>query len=67
MTMTSNTNNSAIPENRELTADELNAASGGIIFAIHREVDSASPLLWQALCTNETITPGVLSFARPGP
>jgi hypothetical protein len=35
MTMTTNannTNNSATSENRELTDDELNAASGGIIF-----------------------------------
>jgi len=35
MTMTkntNNTNNSVTSENRELTDDELNAASGGIIF-----------------------------------
>ncbi len=31
-TNTNNTNNSATSENRELTDDELNAASGGIIF-----------------------------------
>jgi type VI secretion system Hcp family effector len=66
MIMTSNTNNSATIENRQLTHDELNAASGGTIFVIHREVDTASPLLWQALCTNEQITSVVLSFARPG-
>jgi type VI protein secretion system component Hcp len=63
MTMTSNTNNSATIENRVLTADELNAASGGTI-VIHREVDTASPLLWQALCTNEQSTSAVLSSAR---
>jgi type VI secretion system secreted protein Hcp len=32
---------------------------------IVREVDSASPLLWQALCTNESIVTATLSFARP--
>jgi hypothetical protein len=31
-TNTNNTNNSATIENRELTDDELNATSGGIIF-----------------------------------
>jgi type VI secretion system secreted protein Hcp len=34
---------------------------------IVREVDSASPLLWQALCTNETFTTATLSFNRPSP
>ena len=32
---------------------------------ITREVDSASPLLWQALCTNESFVVAQLSFARP--
>jgi type VI secretion system secreted protein Hcp len=32
---------------------------------IVREVDAASPLLYQALCTNESFTSAVLSFARP--
>jgi type VI secretion system secreted protein Hcp len=32
---------------------------------ITREVDSASPLLFQALCTNETFLLAELSFARP--
>jgi type VI secretion system secreted protein Hcp len=32
---------------------------------IVREVDSASPLLWQALCTNEVLTSATLSFNRP--
>ncbi|MGD0530602.1 MAG: type VI secretion system tube protein TssD [Polyangiaceae bacterium] len=32
---------------------------------IVREVDSASPLLWQALCTNENLVAATLSFARP--
>jgi type VI secretion system secreted protein Hcp len=32
---------------------------------IVREVDSASPLLWQALCTNEGFVTATLSFARP--
>jgi type VI secretion system secreted protein Hcp len=33
---------------------------------IVREVDEASPLLWQALCTNESFEFAELSFARPG-
>jgi type VI secretion system secreted protein Hcp len=32
---------------------------------ITREVDSASPLLWSALCSNESFTTATLSFARP--
>jgi type VI secretion system secreted protein Hcp len=32
---------------------------------IVREVDSASPLLWQALCTNEGFQLATLSFAKP--
>ena len=32
---------------------------------IVREVDEASPLLYQALCTNESFTSAVLNFARP--
>jgi len=32
---------------------------------IVREVDSASPLLWQALTTNEGIVTATLSMARP--
>jgi type VI secretion system secreted protein Hcp len=32
---------------------------------IVREVDAASPLLFQALCSNETFTSATLSFARP--
>jgi type VI secretion system secreted protein Hcp len=32
---------------------------------IVREVDDASPLLYQALCTNESFTSASLSFARP--
>jgi type VI secretion system secreted protein Hcp len=32
---------------------------------IVREVDAASPLLWQALCTNEAFQLAELSFARP--
>ena len=34
---------------------------------IIREVDAASPLLWQALCSNETFVTATLSFARPNP
>jgi type VI secretion system Hcp family effector len=33
---------------------------------IVKEVDSASPLLWQALCTNEVLNSADLSFVRPG-
>jgi type VI secretion system secreted protein Hcp len=32
---------------------------------IVREVDEASPLLWQALCTNEGFQSAKLSFLRP--
>lgn len=32
---------------------------------ITREVDSASPLLWQALCTNEGFQLATLSFVKP--
>jgi type VI secretion system secreted protein Hcp len=32
---------------------------------IVREVDVASPLLFQALCSNETFTSATLSFVRP--
>jgi type VI secretion system secreted protein Hcp len=32
---------------------------------IVREVDAASPLLYQALCTNESFTSASLSFAKP--
>ena len=32
---------------------------------IVREVDEASPLLWQALCSNERFASASLSFARP--
>jgi len=32
---------------------------------ITREVDSASPLLWHALCTNEGFQLATLSFVRP--
>jgi type VI secretion system secreted protein Hcp len=32
---------------------------------IVKEVDSASPLLWQALCTNEVLQSADLSFVRP--
>jgi type VI secretion system Hcp family effector len=32
---------------------------------IVREVDKASPLLWQALCSNEGFKTATLSFARP--
>jgi type VI secretion system secreted protein Hcp len=32
---------------------------------IVREVDEASPLLWQALCTNEAFQTAHLSFAKP--
>ncbi|MGA2649841.1 MAG: type VI secretion system tube protein TssD [Terracidiphilus sp.] len=32
---------------------------------ITREVDSASPLLWHALCTSETIQSATLSFVKP--
>jgi type VI secretion system secreted protein Hcp len=32
---------------------------------IIREVDSASPLLWQALCTNEGFQTATLKFNRP--
>lgn len=32
---------------------------------IVREVDEASPLIWQALCTNESYVSATLSFARP--
>jgi type VI secretion system Hcp family effector len=34
---------------------------------IVREVDSASPLLWSALCSNEAFKTATLSFARPNP
>jgi type VI secretion system secreted protein Hcp len=34
---------------------------------IVREVDAASPLLWQALCSNEGFVTATLSFARPSP
>lgn len=34
-------------------------------FKITREVDSASPLLFQACCTNESFIRATLSFARP--
>jgi type VI secretion system secreted protein Hcp len=34
---------------------------------IVREVDSASPLLWQALCTNEVFLNATLSFVKPTP
>jgi type VI secretion system secreted protein Hcp len=33
--------------------------------SISREVDSASPLLWHALCTNESFATATLSFVRP--
>ena len=50
---TNNTNNSATSENRELTDDELNAASGGIIVVCgavnaYFKADSASPALRKA-------------------
>ena len=32
---------------------------------IVREVDAASPILWSALCSNETFTTAKLSFVRP--
>jgi len=32
---------------------------------IVKEVDSASPLLWQACCTNEVLQSADLNFARP--
>jgi type VI secretion system secreted protein Hcp len=32
---------------------------------ITKEVDSASPLLWHALCTNEAFQSATLSFVRP--
>jgi len=32
---------------------------------IVREVDQASPLLWQALCTNESFQSASLQFVRP--
>jgi type VI secretion system secreted protein Hcp len=32
---------------------------------IYKEVDQASPLLWNALCNNETITKWQLQFWRP--
>jgi type VI secretion system secreted protein Hcp len=33
--------------------------------SISREVDSASPLLWHALCTNESFQSATLSFFKP--
>ena len=33
---------------------------------ITKEVDSASPKLWQALCSNETFKSARLQFAKPG-
>jgi len=53
-------------------ASQFDAGSGQLTgrrihkpIRIVREVDSASPLLWQGLCTNEGITTATLSFARP--
>jgi type VI secretion system Hcp family effector len=36
-------------------------------FSYVKEVDSASPLLWQALCSNEGFTTATLQFAKPSP
>jgi type VI secretion system secreted protein Hcp len=51
---------------------QYDAGSGGLTgrrkhsaVRIVREVDSASPLLWQALCTNEALVTAQLSCARP--
>jgi type VI secretion system secreted protein Hcp len=53
-------------------ASQFDAGSGQLVgrrlhtpIRIVREVDSASPLIWQALCTNEQIVTATLSFARP--
>jgi type VI secretion system secreted protein Hcp len=53
-------------------ASQFDAGSGQLVgrrmhsaVRIVREVDSASPLLWQGLCTNEGIVSATLSFARP--
>jgi type VI secretion system secreted protein Hcp len=51
---------------------QFDAGSGQLVgrrihepFTIVREVDSASPLIWQALVTNESVVTATLSFARP--
>jgi len=53
-------------------ASQFDAGSGQLTgrrihkpIRIVREVDSASPLIWQALCTNEAIQTATISFARP--
>jgi type VI protein secretion system component Hcp len=64
--MTNDTDNSAVSENRELTDDELNAASGGVVVVPQDKTpQGASPLWYQPLTNNETLTSVVLSFSRP--
>ena len=55
-------------------ASHYDAGSGQLVgrrqhnpIRIVKEVDSASPLLWQALCSNEGFTTATLQFAKPGP
>jgi type VI secretion system Hcp family effector len=46
----------------------LQRGSGGkgkVPIVIVKQTDSASPLLWQALCTNEVLNSMDLSFVRP--
>jgi len=51
---------------------QFDAGSGQLVgrrkhnpITIVREVDSASPLLWSALCSNEGFKTATLSYARP--
>ena len=54
-------------------ASQYDAGSGSLVgkrqhnpIRIVKEVDAASPLLWQALCSNEGFTTATLQFAKPG-
>ena len=51
---------------------QFDAGSGNLVgrrvhtpITIVREVDKASPLLWSALCSNETYVTAKMSFVRP--
>jgi len=51
---------------------QFDAGSGQLVgrrvhtaIRIVREVDAASPIVWSALCSNETFTNAQLSFVRP--
>jgi hypothetical protein len=59
------TNNPTTSESCELSDDELNAASGGIVRAPQDKTTTTSPLWDQALVNNEIITTPTLSFSRP--